>query len=198
MDCGLKQKVGSGIRVVQLKKKEKQPAHPTPAAQRTWLGSWVWCSRQTQPLQSGPRVPIQVKHANLGRAHNPPSTAKRRTQKPHDKEGWRWDETTAHKPRDTEGGHGEPNKSTLAPHRRGQPASWNKCTHAPWCKGQAQGAKTTAHKLRDAQGELGAEGSPHKCLWSRRIHTSTCLASFGQLHRVGQGNRSGSNDPRDK
>ena len=66
--------------------------------------------------------------------------------------------------------------------QRTGPGSQNKCTQAPRQRGRA----------------MGAEGRPHKSLWSRRIHTSTHLASFGQQHRAGQGNRSMSNDHRGK
>ena len=91
MDCGPKQKAGSGI--PEWCGLQTQPAHTTLAAQRVDPGSWVWWGRETQPAhltlaaqRAGPGslqtniasskgrtgVLTEGRHTNLDSAHNSP------------------------------------------------------------------------------------------------------------------------------
>ena len=103
----------------------------------------------------------------------------------------RW--TSAHKPRDAQGGHGGRSKFPLAPPCRGQPGSWNYCTQrvdlGHWVKctqlcnpeGELRGLREAHTSRRDAKGL-------HKRLPSK----------FRPAAQGGIGDRSASNDPRDK
>ena len=219
MDCGPKQKVGSGI--PEWCGLQTQPAHPTFAAQKADPGSSVWWGQETQPVcttlaaqrtGSGSQqtniarskgrtgVLIEGRCTNLGSAHNSPWAQLKEQVTPMTKSAdadtkqvhinpmtlrpARGAGTSAHKPHD----HAEcaPVKlrqvHTSQRHRGWTSGNWESSAHSLWHRGWAK----------------GAEGSPHKSLQRRRIHTSTYLASFGQERRAGQGNRSTSNDPRDK
>ena len=110
------------------------------------------------------------------------------------------DKTNAHKPHNAEGGRGERKQVHTSPATK-RPA-WGAETRAqkaPRRRGWTSGTESHMHTaLRHRGWALGAEGSPHKSPRHRRIHTSTYIASFSQQHRARQGNRSTSNDPRDK
>ena len=141
MECGPKQKVGSGIPewcVLQT-----QPAHTTFSAQRVGPRSW---QTNIAPSKGRTGVLIEGRCTDVGSTHDPPGTAKRKTNNPRYQECRQWEETSAHKPSDTEGGHGEPKQVHTSPEM--QRLAW--------------GAETSAHKPVTQRVNLGnSESNAH-------------------------------------
>ena len=120
-------------------------------------------SRQTNTAgaKGGTVVLIEGRHTNLGNAYNPSSTAKRRTNNPRDKECSQWDVRSAHKPHDTEGGHGERKQVHTSSSTQRPAGSWNKCAQALRSRVRAR-ALRQVHKPTTQRMDFGNwESSAH-------------------------------------
>ena len=94
----------------------------------------------------------QGRHINLGSAHIPPGTAKRRTNNPHDKECEQWDETSAHKPHNVEDRRGELEQVHTSPVMQRPARGAESRAHISATQSTWPGSETTAHQPRDTEG----------------------------------------------